>query len=260
VTTVTIYAGNDPEFFQAPERDPASGRGFRPFDLVLTLGGVLMGVALLLPFSRSGAREAARRAHCVNNLKQIGLALHNYVQDCGALPPAYTVDPQGRPLHSWRTLILPYLEEKALYDTIDLAKPWNDPANAKSLQTPPRVFHCPSSSGPPNTTTYLASVGPSACFDPKRPRPLAEITDGTANTIMVIEAGEQDAVPWMAPVDANETLVLRFGPKTKVHHPGGTNVALADGSVKFVKTTIARPVLRALLTRAGGDVVSYDQF
>ena len=70
-----------------------------------------------------------------NNLKQIALALLNYEQAHHALPPAYTVDAQGRPLHSWRTLILPYLDQESLYQTIDLSKPWNDPANAKALET-----------------------------------------------------------------------------------------------------------------------------
>ena len=59
----------------------------------------------------------------------------NYEQAYNALPPAYTVDANGRPLHSWRTLILPYLEQESLYQTIDLSKPWNDPANARAVET-----------------------------------------------------------------------------------------------------------------------------
>jgi type II secretory pathway pseudopilin PulG len=85
--------------------------------------------ALMLPAGRV-SRPAARRTQCKNNLKQVALALHNYADDHHALPPAYTVDAKGRPLHSWRTLILPYLDEQALYDSIDLSKPWDDPKNA----------------------------------------------------------------------------------------------------------------------------------
>ena len=84
-----------------------------------------------------------------------------------ALPPAYTVDAKGRPLHSWRTLILPYLEQEPLYQTIDLSKPWNDPANAKALETSLPVFRCPEAVGPQNTTTYLAIVAPNGCFIPE---------------------------------------------------------------------------------------------
>jgi type II secretory pathway pseudopilin PulG len=87
-------------------------------------------VAMLLPSVRR-ARPAARRSQCKNNLKQIGLALYNYEADYHAFPPAYTVDADGKPLHSWRTLILPYLDQQPLYARIDLSKPWDDPANAR---------------------------------------------------------------------------------------------------------------------------------
>src|SRR5918997_1599426 len=92
---------------------------------------------------KRSSRPAGRRIRCLNNLKQIVLALHNYEQAHKALPPAYTVDATGRPLHSWRTLILPYLEQEPLYRAIDLSKPWNDPANARALETTLLVFGCP---------------------------------------------------------------------------------------------------------------------
>jgi prepilin-type processing-associated H-X9-DG protein len=189
----------------------------------------------------------------VNNLKQIGLALHNYVSEHKALPPAYTVDAQGRPLHSWRTLILPYFEQTRLYESIDLAKPWNDPANARALATSVSAYHCPSSPGEPNTTTYLATTAPSGCLIPGQLRPLSEITDAHESTLMVMEAGEEHAVPWMTPVDAYEALVMSFGPTTKVHHPGGANAGLVDGSVRFLKTNISAKTLRALMSIAGGE-------
>ena len=90
-------------------------------------GGIM--AVLLIP-AVSSAREAARRMQCSNNLKQIALALHNYHSAYGTLPPAYTIDVDGNRLHSWRTLILPYMEQDALYQQIDFSKPWDDPANA----------------------------------------------------------------------------------------------------------------------------------
>ncbi len=215
---------NDPEFNDAIAK-PRSRRGFRFIELLVVLGIIVILIALLLPAVRS-SRPAARRAQCVNNLKQIALALHNYEQLNGALPPAYTVDAKGRPLHSWRTLILPYLEQGPLYQTIDLSKPWNDPANAKALETAPLVFRCPEAVGPRNTTTYLAIAAPNGCLIPKESRRLAEITDAHNSTLMVIEAGEENAVPWMAPVDADESLVMSLGPTTKLHHTGGTERVL----------------------------------
>src|SRR5262249_45984983 len=161
------------------------------------LGILVLLIALMLPAVRT-ARPAAYRSQCTNNLKQIGLALHNYEQEYKALPPARTVDATGRPLHSWRTLILPYLEQQSLYQTIDLSKPWNDPANTRARETVVSVFHCPSAVGPQNTTTYLAIAAPNGFLSPRESRRLAEITDPHTSTLMVIEADDENAVPWMA--------------------------------------------------------------
>ena len=163
------------------------------------------------------------------------------------------MDAKGRPLHSWRTLILPYLEQEPLYQTIDLSKPWNDPANARALETSLSVFRCPEAVGPQNTTTYLAIAAPNGCLIPGEPRRLAEITDAHASTLMVIEAGEENAVPWMAPVDADESLVMSLGPTTKLHHAGGMNACFVDGSVMFLKASTPAAVRRALMSISGND-------
>jgi hypothetical protein len=242
---------NDPEFNDITPK-PSSGRS-------LTLGKLLMGVAiiavviaLLLPAIRT-AGPAALRAQCTNNLKQIAIALHNYVQDHKALPPAYTMDANGRPLHSWRTLILPYLEQRSLYEKIDLSKPWDNPVNATASATKLAVFICPGEVDAKNTTAYLAIVGPDGFLVPGRSRRLEEITDGLSSTLAVIEAGEEDAVPWMAPFDADAATVMKLDTKAKLHHPGGTNSARADGSVWFLKADTPAPMRRALLSLSGND-------
>jgi hypothetical protein len=176
-----------------------------------------------------------------------------YEQAYNALPPAYTVDAKGRPLHSWRTLILPYLEQETLYQTIDLAKPWNDPANAKAAATSLGVFRCPDAVGPRNTTTYLAIVGPSGCFLPSQSRRLKEITDAHESTLMVIEAGKVNAVPWMAPADGDESLVLSLGPTTNLHHVGGMNACFVDSTVKFLRADASAKIRRALISISGND-------
>ncbi|MFI5456177.1 MAG: DUF1559 domain-containing protein [Isosphaerales bacterium] len=242
---------NDPEFNDAIPK-PSPGRRFTLVKLLVVLGIIALLIALLLPATRS-AGPAARRSQCANNLKQIALALRNYEQSHKALPPAYTVDAKGRPLHSWRTLILPYLEQQPLYQTIDLSKPWNDPANAKALEAFLPVFHCPEAVGSENTTSYLAIAAPNGCLIPKESRRLAEITDAHESTLMVIEAGEENAVPWMAPVDADETLVMSLGPTTKLHHTGGTNACFVDGHVTFLKANTPAMVRRALMSISGDD-------
>jgi prepilin-type processing-associated H-X9-DG protein len=170
------------------------------------------------------------------------------------------VDASGRPLHSWRTLILPYLEQAALYQSIDLSKPWNDPANARALQSCPNTYRCPDETGPKTTTTYLASAAPNGCFPLNEPRRLSEITDGTASTLAVIEVGDENAVPWMAPVDADESLVLKLVSNAKTHHSGGANALLVDGSVRYLKTTIQASVLRALISVSGDEKVDNDMW
>jgi predicted nucleic acid-binding Zn ribbon protein len=224
------------------------------FTLFTVLGIAAVGIALMLPAVRRG-REPARRSQCKNNLKQIALALHNYEADYHALPPACTVDGDGKPLHSWRTLILPYLDQRHLYEMIDLAKPWNDAANAEARKTTVSVYHCPSDAGPLNHTGYLASVGPNACFRSTEPRLLSEISDGLAETLMVIEVPSERSVPWMSPDDADELLVLNIGPDAKTAHTGGMHAALCDGSVRFLPFTIPAAARRALISVAGHDKV-----
>ena len=252
--------GYEPEFDYGI-RKGKSGRRFTLVELLVVVAIVAVLIALLLPATRS-ARGAARRAQCVNNLKQIALALRNYEERYGALPPAYTVDGKGRRLHSWRTLILPFMEQKALYETIDLSKAWDDPVNAKARGAVVGNYHCPSSEGLEGTTTYLAVVGENECLGAREPRRLDEITDGDALTMMVVEAGEEDAVPWMKPVDASadEVLVMGLGPDAKLHHESGMNACFVDGSVHFLKIRTPVEVRRALTSRNGGERISSGSY
>jgi len=250
---------NDPEFDDATPK-PSTRCGFTLLEAMVVIGIIALLIAFLLPAVRSGSGPAVRRAQCVNNLKQIALALYNYERAYKVLPPAYTVDASGRPLHSWRTLVLPYLEQESLYRTIDLSKPWNDPANARANEAMPPVFRCPGASGPPNTTSYLAITGPDGYLIGEGSRRLAEITDDHASTLAVIEADDEHAVPWMAPVDASESVVIDLGPTTKVHHPGGFNASFVDGSVRFLKAGIPAQVRRALMTIAGRETITTDQY
>jgi prepilin-type processing-associated H-X9-DG protein len=258
MTPMSADFDNDPEFHAATAK-PSPRRRLSLLNVLVALAAVLLLIGLLLPAVRT-AGPSARRIQCVNNLKQIALALHNYEETYKVFPPAYTVDASGRPLHSWRTLILPFLEQQALYQTIDLSKPWDDPANAKARETLVPSFRCPSAQELPNTTTYLAVVAPGSCLTPGKARRLADVTDGTASTLMVIEVGRENAVPWMAPVDAGESLVMGLGPASKHHHPGGSNACFVDGSVHFLKATTPADVRRALISIAGNEHLSADSW
>ncbi len=215
--------------------------------------GVL--IALLLPAVQA-AREAARRAQCVNNHKQIGLAMHNYASVNGAFPGPAITGKQGTALLSWRVAILPYIEQQGLYNKFKLDEPWDSPHNKTLLKEMPSLYVCPSrAAGEPFTTSYQVFTGKGALFEDGNSAKIADVTDGTSNTIMVVEARE--AVPWTKPVD------LPFDPAAAPSffgaastHPGGFNTLFADGSVRFITTSLSLQTFRALITRAGGEVVN----
>ena len=221
-------------------------------------------VALLLPAVQA-AREAARRAQCVNNLRQIGLAMHNIHDLNGKFPGHAIVDEGGKPMLSWRVALLPLLGQGDLYNKFKLDEPWDGPTNKPLIAQMPGLYACPSrgDGGEPGLTPYRVFIGAGSLFDATRPAPsLADITDGSSNTLMVVEAAE--AVPWTKPegleVAAPGLLpaVPLFGLGSK--HPGGFNALFADGSVRFIKATINFVTLQALTTRAAGEVVSRDAF
>src|SRR5271166_372859 len=102
--------------------------GFTLIELLVVIAIIAMLIALLLPAVQA-AREAARRAQCTNNLKQIALAMHNYASANNCFPPAATYTRDGKPLLSWRVLILPYLEQASLYNQFHLDEAWDSPNN-----------------------------------------------------------------------------------------------------------------------------------
>lgn len=217
--------------------------------VALACGGIL--AALLIP-AVSSARQAAQRMQCANNLKQISLALHNYESVYQSFPPAFTVDENGNKLHSWRTLILPYMEQGALYERIDLSKPWNDDANAFLAATEIGVFSCPSGNLEPGATTYVAVIDPSGIFGDTEPTRQRDIPDGISNTLLVVEVDTASAVPWASPQDTDTASYLA-SLSANSPHTGGGNVAMADGSVQFVTGTINPEVVESMVTKDGGE-------
>lgn len=232
----------------------------RPFLKRLTLRGrsewMFANLAGMCLPAIDVAREAARRINCCRNLAKIDYAMQLYACDHdGNLPPAFTVDSDGKPLHSWRTLLLPYLGYDEIYRQIKLDEPWNSEANRRFLQHSIPEFICPSArefqasrgtcdypkSG---ETTYSVIVGPHTLFG----------TDGVGrpvnapNQLLVVE--RCDPIPWMKPnAEITEETALsgiNFNPDDESSevkkipgspasfHPGGTNAALSDGGITFI--------------------------
>jgi prepilin-type processing-associated H-X9-DG protein len=215
---------------------------------------------LIMPAVRS-AREAEQRYICPNNLKQICLAIQNYHNRHGRFPASATFDNRRRPLLSWRVTILPFMDEEALYREFHLDEPWYSPHNKALLSKMPKAFACPSNErrkGYSEMSAYQVIVGPNSMFTggPDGVR-LDDVTDGTADTILVVETS--DLAPWTAPHDvafdsASTVAVCGSG------HPGGFNAAMADGAVKFLKSTTDPGVLLSLMTRNGGEVIRPEQY
>jgi hypothetical protein len=205
---------------------------------------------------------SSARVKTMNNLKQIGLAIHNYNDTYGFLPTD-VLGPGAKPLWSWRVQLLPFLEQDNLYRRLDLTKPWDDPANARLLEKMPEVFRVYGRDAKEKGTTFLQMPtmpaippGPSPIHVPGRRMPIIAIADGTSNTLMVVEAAE--AVPWARPGD------LRFDP-TKAPKVGADDrkwfhALFADGSVRTLRRDkLTDDQLRALMTINGGEVVTIDQ-
>lgn len=228
-----------------------------------------IAVALLLPAVQA-AREAARRAQSVNNMKQIGLAMHNF-HDTHRRFPSSSYDAEGEKLLSWRVHILPYIEQ-SLYEEFHLDEPWDSDHNKKLIERIPSVYRHPSRPAADGTTVYQAVTGEGAMFDPELERKaadeassdqrergclglrVADVRDGTSNTLMVVEVDERHAVPWTQPqdwdYDADDPLDGLGG-----RHPGGFSALLCDGSVRFIAEVIDQGVMRLLITRSDGQVI-----
>jgi len=196
----------------------------------------------------------AKRAQSSNNLKQIALAMHGYHDVKKSFPPSASYG-KGKALLSWRVHLLPFLDQAALYQEFKLDEPWDSPHNKKLIAKMPAVFRSPFQTRPEDgKTMYLVPIGPSTIFPGTKGISVRDITDGTSNTILVVEASEAQAVYWTQPQD------FRVDPKDParglfVPVLNGTNVAFADGSVRFVSHAVTAEGLYAMFTRNGGDVI-----
>jgi hypothetical protein len=206
------------------------------------------------------ARLAAKRTQSVLNLKQIGIAMHNYHDVHKTFPPAAKCDPNGKPLLSWRVLILPYLDQQSLFQQFHLDEPWDSPHNKALIGKMPAVYRSPLSKLADRTrTNYLLPVGPAAAFAGPKCIQFKEVRDGTSNTVMTLEADDSHAVVWTKPDD------LSFDPKDPLKGLGGLmedgfHAGIMDGSVRYVSKTISPDLFKALVTPDGGEPIDFSSF
>jgi prepilin-type N-terminal cleavage/methylation domain-containing protein/prepilin-type processing-associated H-X9-DG protein len=302
-----------------------SAGGFTLIELLVVIAIIAVLIGLLLPAVQK-VREAARRTQCTNNLHNIGLAAHHFADTNGGFPPGYVEGPflplgvTIRASHGCWPFLLPYLEKQALYDKYDRNKDYSDRVNQPVVATQLPILQCPSSVETDRfvTTGAFSYGGKGACTDyapiaevssflaqrnliqavgnyegamPKnRIVPVARITDGTANTILIAEDAGRDTRwqaghrvedipsfggPWASVLNpislwgSSEDGATPFGPcainctnwqAAYSFHPGGANILFADGSVHFLKSSIDIRVFARLATRGGGEIVSSSDF
>jgi prepilin-type N-terminal cleavage/methylation domain-containing protein/prepilin-type processing-associated H-X9-DG protein len=294
-------------------------KGFTLIELLVVIAIIAVLIGLLIPAVQK-VREAAARAQCQHNLKQIGLACHNFADThAGRFPPVKVLGPAplfrvfGPTKHGMGTFLLPFLEQQALYDKYRWDVGGGDIGNQAVAATPLNIYQCPSAEPDRYMTNggFTAYGGKGACGDyaptecvgpvlPDLPcpginkgameqnvlTPILAITDGTSNTILLTEAAGRPKL-WLAGSAGPDQAILGCGwagynnplaiqgstPDGQAHpgpcainctndgelysfHPNGANAVFADGSMHFLRSGMSIQVLNALITRAGGEVVS----
>lgn len=265
--TVTIPLVGAPAF-NRPESS-AAGRSSYKWLVILTL---LLPVAFLAILAVVGAvvamiypamqasREAQRQVECWNNLQRIGLAFKRYHDDHGCFPPAYLADENGEPMHSWRVLILPQLDEEFLYSEYNFDQPWDSPRNQALAQLMPDVYDCPSDRDTWGfETSYMMLVGPGTISDGPGTTSMDEITDGKDRTIVLVETTGNPAY-WMEPTDLDtEGISFRVNDPVsegiQSNHSGGAHVLFVDGSVHFLPDSISPADVEGLSTISGDEKI-----
>lgn len=226
---------------------------------VMALIGCGIMAALLFP-AVSAARGAAQRMVDMNNMKQVGLAMHNYYDVFRSLPAPAATNSEEVEVWSWRVSILPFLENSMIYDQLDFTnmQPWDSEQNLFLRETAPAPYLSARSEEPMERVTHVFLITEPANPDaPSRPifvkgeyTDFTQVTDGLSNTIMAIQLVKH-AVPWASPNDLSPKDAYKY----LRNEEQGAHVLMGDGSVVFLPNTIDEETFYAMVSRDGGESV-----
>jgi hypothetical protein len=235
------------------------GKGLAVTGIILSCLGFLCGCVSIGVGIPAGFKvfETRDRVRSTQNLKVLALAAHNYASTYQDKLPGAIADPQNKPLLSVRVQLLPYMEHDPLFKSFDKQQAWDAPGNKALLAARPKFYEDPANPTLPDATTYRFFVGPGTLFSEpgyKSPYTIANIPDGTSNTILTV--GATDGVPWSKP----EELTYAPGIVNKLGPPGKDYfiVAMADGSTRFIKKTISEATLKNAIDPKDGMVLGPD--
>ena len=229
---------------------------------------------MLCPASQTKMRVTPRRPPHLRSARGLMLSMLNYESRYMRFPPAYLLDADGNPGLSWRVILLPFIEEEALFAKFNLDEPWDSPNNIELVKQMPEIFATYSSTPTPGHTAFKLLVDKGTAFEPGRAMGSGDIGDGSSNTVGLVE-DVSNLVPWTKPEDltveeavavlANKKLsevaharILKYGPYRGLK-TGGSGIGVLDGSTHVVGAGVDPDVIRRLCLRDDGRVVKLDE-
>ncbi len=201
---------------------------------------------------------------CMNNLRRIAKALNSYGAEHGSYPTPTVFDTDGKPLFSWRVLILPYLDESGLHARFNLKEPWDSESNAQLIPSCPEVYISPGALGGRGMSeaSYVLLTGPATLFPPAGPLGPQQVSDGLSTTLLVVET-QNGANEWSKPFDLDVTqLNSRIGATGSNtiggNHATGATAAFADGTAAWLPADLPPTILDAIISPNGNEAIPID--
>ncbi len=240
------------------------------FKFVLRVGGLALGIVILSTVvifglwpTFKGLKARRDAIACMTNLQRIAQALNAYAAEHGTYPTPVVTDAAGKPLYSWRVLLLPYLGEASLHANFKLNEAWNSPNNSLLIAQCPDVYISPGSTSKGSFANYVLLTGSGTIFPPNGPLKPAQINDGLDRTLLVVET-DNSTNDWSMPFDIDVTKMNSRVGSLGVNsiggsHSEGASAVFADGEPAWISTDLPTAIIDASITANGNETLPFDR-